>query len=836
MMKHLTLLALLTGWISFALAQDTIVAEKDYFVRDIQVRGARFSSPDAIRTLSGLQAGWTVLSGPAIPDALRRLWQGRIFADLQISAELLGQDSARLWIEVKESVRLSSYAITGVNKSQRDALKESLNLVPGTHFSPAQEKSIRRMVRHYFMNKGYYHTEVSLEVKPDPLLPQRVNLQIEVAKGRKTRIAAIEIEGNEQLSDQSLKKALKPLREHRWWKVWAPSKMIPAEYDQAKSQLLATYQENGFQDVRIIADSIWEDDKRNLVLSLQLHEGNPYYIRQIHWSGNQMYSSEQLHQILNLEPGNRYSPQVLERRLYGGDNGLDIASLYLDQGHLFFHAQPVVSAVAGDSVEIEIRIWEGQPAWVRSVKLTGNKVTADHVILRELETQPGDVFSRTAIMRSQRKLMALNYFAPDGFNVVPHTDPKTGAVDLEYQLKEQSTDRFQLSGGWGARIFDSDDNQIGGGFTGTLQLNFNNFSTKRFFQKEAWRPVPSGDGQQFSLAVQSNGGSYTNFAISFQEPWLGGKKPNFFGFSARYELFNALFNSGDQVNDPFQSRTFSVSTDFGTRMPFDVFTRYYVSLGYRYYDLENPGKFYPVFEEEEKAYVNALTLTQELRRNNLDHPVFPTSGMDLSLSVSLTPPFSLFQTDREPATESAREKYKLLEFHKWQFKGDYYKPVWDKLVLRLHGEAGYVGAYNSAMGISPFERFAMGGYGILANANGGFMGLDLVPLRGYASQAFNNGEENFPLYHRYAVELRYPINIGGQFPVWMLGFAEAGNAYTNLQAFKPLELKRAAGLGFRTQLPMIGLFGIDWGYGFDVPEGATQKSGHQFHFILGREF
>lgn len=838
MMQKWTLLLLATGWLSCALAQsDTLTEDKAYYLSQLLVKGTHYSSPAAVRQIAGLEPGWIVLTGPAVPDALKRLWREKIFQDLQVDYQWQGGDTVQLELTVNESFRLGNYQFMGLNRSQEEALTERLNLIRGTYFTPAQELSVKRMIRNYFVEKGYYHMTVDIQTEPDPLLEKGLNLTIVVDKKQKTHLSAIEIQGNEQLSEQALQKAMKPMQEHHWWKVWAPGKYQPQTHEQALQQVLQTYQEAGLQDAKLLSDSLIVQPDGHLKLVLTVSEGKPYYLRSLRWTGNQLYTSEELDQVLGLSSGSLYRPGELQQRLYGGPQGLDIATLYLERGHLFFQAQPVISAVEGDSLDIEIRIQEGLPAWIRSVNLLGNTKTADHVILRELDTKPGDSFSRTAIMRSQRKLMALNYFAPEGFDVVPQSDPKTGAVDLVYALEEQSTDKFQLSGGWSPRIYDSENNQIGGGLTGTVQLVFNNFSTRRFLDRSAWHPVPSGDGQQLSLAVQSNGGTYTNFAASYQEPWLGGKKPNFFGLSTRYELYRAQYADSEAATDPFSSRTFSVSADYGTRFAADDFTRYYVSLGYRRYNIENPGNFYPVFEEVSTAKVNAITLKQELRRNNLDNPNFPTQGMDFSLSLTLTPPYSLFQKDRDFEAESPADTYRWLEYHKWQAKGDIYQPLGTtKLVLRLHGEMGYVGAYQDQQGISPFERFSMGGYGLLASGGSGFMGTDMVPLRGYDAQAFNNSDENFPLYHRYAVELRYPIALGGQFPVWLLGFAEAGNAYTSFKRFDPIDLKRSAGLGFRTQIPMIGLFGLDWGYGFDAPEGAVEPSGHQFHIILGREF
>ncbi|MFK7922830.1 MAG: outer membrane protein assembly factor [Bacteroidia bacterium] len=830
-------LLMLANSISFVFAQDSIPEPVTRYIKHIKVTGTDFSEQQAIRNLSGLGYGYVRIPGLQISDAMKRIWQEQIFSDVQITAEPLQGDSIILHIKVEESMRLASYQILNLNKRHTDALKELLALKLGAHFTQSQALSVKRMVRNYFVDKGYYHCEVEIDTQRDKLLKSGLNVKIKVDKGDKIRITQLQIADGGVLTPKEKRRVIQPLSQFEWWKVWQSSRLVPKEYDLARKQLLRAYHGKGLLDAALLNDTIIELPDGNLALRFEVDAGQQYYLRNVSWNGNQVYETETLEAILNLQKGSKFDQGVLEERIYGNPEGLDLSSLYLDRGYLFFQANSVITPVGNDSVDLEIWIQEGVPAYIRDVYISGNTRTADHVIFRELETEAGDLFSRSDIIRSQRKLAMLNYFDPEGFNIVPHQDPKSGAVDLEYVVEEKSSDQFQFRGSWAPKVFDTNDNLISGGLTGTFMLVLNNFSTKRLLEKEAWKPFPGGDGQQLSLAVQSNGQSYTNFGVTFQEPWLGGKKPNLLGFSTNYVLYNALLGENDSESE-FKSKAFSSSLDFGTRLNIpDDFTRYYASLSYRYYDIENPASLYPVFEGIDNAFINIISLDQEIRRTTLDDASFPTSGSDFSFKLSVTPPYSLFSNDETEAANAA-DTYNLLEYHKWRFKGDIYQPLTlDKsLVLRLHAEAGYVGSYGDGPA-SPFERFSMGGYGINAAANGGFMGIDLVPLRGYAPQVFDNDDANYPLYQRISAEIRYKVPLPQSYPLWLLGFVEAGNGYNSFKEFDPYDLKRSAGLGFRTNVPYIGLFGLDWGYGFDKVNPTDDKvSGHQFHLILGREF
>ncbi|MEM6347319.1 MAG: POTRA domain-containing protein, partial [Bacteroidota bacterium] len=461
-------LLLLASSTSYVLAQDSIPEPVTRYVKYIKVTGTDFSEQQAIRNLSGLGRGYVRVPGPQISDAMKRIWKENIFSDVQISAEALQGDSIYLHIKVEESLRLASYRILNLNKRHTDAIKELLDLKLGAVFNQSQAMSIKRMVRNYFVEKGYYHCQVDIETQRDKVLKAGLNVRIKVDKGQKTRITQLTIEDDGVLTAKEKRKAIQPLSQFAWWKIWQRSRLLPKEYEIARNQLLRAYHAKGLLDAALLNDTIIEQADGHLAVQFRVDAGKQYYLRNVKWTGNQLYETELLASILKLEKGSKFDQAVLEERIYGNPEGLDLSSLYLDRGYLFFQANPVITPVGNDSVDLEIRIQEGIPAYIRDVYITGNNRTSDHVLFRELDTEPGDLFSRSDIIRSQRKLMMLNYFDPAGFNVVPHQDPETGAVDIEYVVEEKSSDQFQFRGSWAPKVYDNNDNLISGGLTGTF--------------------------------------------------------------------------------------------------------------------------------------------------------------------------------------------------------------------------------------------------------------------------------------------------------------------------------------------------------------------------------
>ena len=836
MRKMWTLIGVLNIYLGAIAQQDSLVVfpEASYYIQEIQFKGAGTSDPRTLASHTGLVPGERIrVPGLETASAMRRLWKQQLFSDIRLSLQVVQGDTMALIFEVEERGRVSQITFSGIPERQQKKLWSLLDIRPGMRLTRANEYEIRRMIRNYFVEKGHYKTSVSLNLRPDPVLTQQQHLYIHIDKGAKYKIGEIAIRGNKQLSTQQLKRSLKPLQEKKWWRFWGNSKYVPPLAQQAQKGMLAAYQQSGFRDAQLLRDTVYAMGDNRLRVELEVEEGQPYYFRNISWNGNVQYPSEILNEILDLKRGDLYNPYKLQERIYGGPNGGDISSLYLDKGHLFFNIEPIETRVEKDSVDLEIRISEGAPAVIRNVSVVGNDRTSDYVLLREIRTKPGQIFSRSAVIRSQRELLALGYFVQEKLNVQPIPDPETGTVDLVYSVEERSSDQFQLQLGWGGQSVDANGNSTGGGLVGTLQLVFNNFSLKRLTDPKSWRPVPIGDGQQLSLAFQSNANSYTSYSLSFLEPWLGGKKPHSLGFNAAYQVFEQTTTDVEGLSTVFRNRVLSTSVDFNRRLTFpDDYFRSNTSLNYKYYDMQNPGDFFQGFENENRAYINILSLNQTFSRSSVDALIYPRSGSTVSLSIEATPPYSLFSPGRDYASMSADEKYRFLEYHKWKFDGSWFWNPAGNWVINVRTQAGYLGSYHSDVGIPPFERFVLGGSGL--GVGSALSGVEIVPLRGYTDQSLNNNSEYYPLYNRFAVELRHPLSLNSAAPVWLLAFVEAGNGYTSLKKYNPFQLKRSAGLGLRVMLPMVGLIGLDWGYGFDKDESTGQVSGSQFHFIIGR--
>lgn len=814
---------------------------KTYIIAELTVKGAQFSDPNAIKALSGLAVGRTVeVPGKDISDVIRRLWGEGIFSDIKVNYTNVNDNTISLEIAVTERPRISQFTFEGISKSQAEDLREKINFIRGTILTESKRQSAMRIIRNFYVEKGFYNTKVAIATEPDRVLKNGVNVNIIVDKGKKVKIDEIIVRGNEALSEKKVEKKMKKINERKFGRFWVKSRYIPKEYREAKKLLLDSYRDLGFRDALIESDTVYPSSTSDgLVIELDIYEGQKYFHRNITWVGNVKYDSETLGSVLKINSGDVYSSTKLSERLTGDPNSGDISSLYLDDGYLFFNVQPVEALVEGDSIDLEIRVQEGLQATIRKIIVEGNDKTSDYVVLREIRTQPGQKFSRQQIIRSQREILALNYFNQETLGVEPIPDQRTGTVDIKYTVEEQPSDQLQLQGGWGGRVRDPLTGQtLAGGFVGTVQLAFNNFSTKKLFDLKEWRPVPSGDGQRLSLAVQMNGVGYRNFTVSFQEPWLGGNKPNSLGVSAAYTLFQNRPIGGNSTS-LFRNTIISGSIDFGTRLSWpDDFFRSVTSLGYKNFDLENPRNFFAFFDENDtEANINIITLRQSFDRTSIDAPIYPRSGSIISFSVEATPPYSLFQQGRNFDEESASEKFRLLEYHKWKFSSSWFWNVFGNFVVNAKLETGFVGSYSKRLPISPFERFALGGSGLVQGGFAGLIGLDIIPLRGYEDQSLRNNNENFPIYNRMLLEFRQPLTLNQSSPVWLLAFLEGGNGYTGFREYNPFDIRRAAGVGVRVMLPMVGLLGLDWGYGFDRATDTSESiSGAQFHFIIGQQF
>ncbi|MEM6261309.1 MAG: outer membrane protein assembly factor BamA [Bacteroidota bacterium] len=809
---------------------------KIYVLGGIEVEGAKYSNESAVINFTGLTIGDAIrIPGQGISDAIKRLWRENIFSDVRIKVANITGNKIFLTISVTERPRISKFSFIGVTKSQADDLREKINFIRGTILTESKKQSAKRIIRNFFVEKGFYNTSVEITEAEDEILKNGIVVTIRTDKGRRIKVNEIKVSGNESFSDNKVKTKLKGISEKRFWRLWSRSKYIPKTFREAKANLIMKYNEAGFRDAKVEFDTVYRHDRRTVNVELNVFEGQKYYFREIAFTGNYKYNSEQLQRVLNIKPGDTYSRGTLDARLNGDPNGGDLSSLYLDDGYLFFQADPVEVAVDEDSIDLEIRIIEGPQATVSRVFVEGNTKTSDYVILRNIRTYPGKKFSRSDIIRSQREILALNYFNQETMNVVPIPDINTGTVDIKYIVEERPSDQLQLQGGWGGRIRDNAGRVVGGGFVGTVQLAFNNFSSKRLFspRREWGGPIPSGDGQRLSLAIQMNGVGYRNFTVSFVEPWLGGKKPNSLGVSSSYVVFQNFRSN-------YRNSIYTASVDFGQRMSFpDDFFRSQTSLTYKYYDVANPATVFSGFVRadgtpEEQAFVNIIALRQSFNRSSIDAPIYPTSGSTMSLSVEATPPYSLFRRNVDYAELSPSQRFRMLEYHKWRFNSSWFYRLFGKVVLNARMEAGFVGKYNADVGVSPFERFFLGGAGLVGTF--GLDGRDIIPLRGYQDNSINNGNQGFVIYNRYLMELRVPLTLNQSAPIWLLGFAEAGNGYDSFRNFNPFRVKRSLGAGVRVMLPMVGLLGLDWAYGFEDRTGANAIGGRQFHFIIGQQF
>jgi len=633
-------------------------------------------------------------------------------------------------------------------------------------------------------------------------------------KNNRIKINEIKFEGNKELADNKLKKAMKETKQKTWWKFYSSSKFTVTRFKEDKANILAKYNELGFRDASIVKDSVYRNDDKTINIYLKIEEGNKFYFRDIKWVGNTKYTSDYLTRVLGIKKGDIYNQETLEKRLFMDPAGNDLSSLYSDDGYLAFRPVPVEVLVEKDSIDIEIRLFEGKQFRINKVTVRGNTKTNDHVIMREVRTRPGDLFNRSEIIRTQRELANLGYFNPEAFNVNYNENMAEGTVDLEYTVEERPADQIELAGGWGA-----------GQIIGTLGVSFNNFSIKNTFNKDAWTPVPSGDGQRLSLRAQSNGRAFQMYSMSFTEPWLGGRKPT----SLSVSLTRSVQTNARRNDDPLRQALYITggSIGLGKRLQWpDDYFLLIQSISYQYYEINN---FQGVFTFN-NGTANNLAYNVSFSRNSVSEPLYPRFGSEIRLDLRITPPFSAFSNkDFSDATD--QEKFKFVEYHKWKFVAQWYTELAPKLVLSARTGFGYIGFYNRDIGISPFERFYLGG-----SALAGFAldGREIIALRGYDDRSLSPFTGS-PIIAKYTAELRYPISLNPSATIYGLGFIEAGETWQDFEGFNPFNVKRSAGVGLRIFLPMFGLMGLDYGWRFDDVQGLPNMAKSQFHFTLGMQ-
>ncbi|MBR1765617.1 MAG: outer membrane protein assembly factor BamA [Bacteroidales bacterium] len=834
----LLLLALLLAIVSFPVHGQVVVGgdveydfdyltPKTYEIGGITFEGAENFDTRVVQLVAGLQVGDQIrIPGDKISGAIENLWKQGMFDDVQIRVTRIQKGLVFLNICLKERPRMLKFAFTGVKKGEDKKLREEIQIKTGDVVTENMLRTSSNKIRNYFVDKGFTQAEVNATTEPDT--SGRLIVTFNVKRGQKVKIDSLIFDGNHDISNLTLKGKMQKTRDvHfrkslRFWKkvFWKKSRYIENDFREDLDNVIAYYNEEGYRDARVVSDTVWQvlegelkkKGQDRLRVRVNIHEGRKFYFRNITFSGNTVYGEDILRRSLRISKGDPYNRSLLEQNLQYNPSGTDISSLYMDNGYLFFRAVPVEVSVENDSIDIEIRIVEGKQARIRDVSVEGNTITNDKVIMRELHTRPGDLFSREAMMRSYRELLTLRFFEEGSVKPEPHPNPEDGTVDIVYKVKEGSTSQLNLQGGYGS-----------GMFIGQVGIQLNNFSIRNIFKKDAWVPLPAGDGQKLSINATTNGSSYYSLSASFTEPWFGGRRAQ----SLTGQVYHNYMSNGLWVrrNDEsfYSLQITGAGVSFSKRLkwPDDYFIASH-GLAYKHYILNNYSNLadglYP------NGTANDISYSFSLTRNSFDSPYYTRSGSELSFSAYLTPPFSFF-SGKDYSTASAEDKYKWVEYYKINLRGSWFLNLVGDVVLSTRFRFGWMGYYNSDIGLSPFGRYFLGGDGLSSWV---LDGREVIPLRGYENNSLspNNGGS---VFDRFILELRQPIVESGSATIWVLGFVEGGNCWSDLSQFQPFKMYHSAGVGFRFFLPMLGLIGIDWGYGFDGTTG-----GSQFHFSIGQ--
>lgn len=772
-----------------------------YQLGAIRVDGADNFDPQAIKLIAGLRPGQEItLPGDQVTKAIQNLWNEGLFSSVSIEVEKEVAGVVYMVIKLTPRPKLSRYKFKGINRREADKIREEIQLSSGKTITENLVFNTRNKIKGYFREKGFYNVNVTINRITDTLINNSEIFLIDIQKGQKVRIREININGTYAIPMWKLRRSMKDTKQKAIWRVFKRSKFSESAYDRDKQALVDKLRSVGLRDVSITSDSVYQIDNRNIGININILEGNKYYFGDITWIGNTKFSSGMLDTVLGVKYGDIYNKPLLEQRLFMSEDGRDISSLYMDRGHLFFQVIPVETGVTDYHINYEMRLIEGKEARVRNVIIKGNYKTNEHVIRREIRTKPGDLFNRNDIIRTQRELAQLGYFNEQGFQVNPIPNPQDGTVDIVYTVEEKSADQIELSGGYGA-----------GRVIGTLGLTFSNFSVKNMFKKDAWQPLPAGDGQRLSIRAQTNGRYYQSYNFSFTEPWLGGKKPNSFTFYLSHTQIGNNLNRNDASYNGVSISGAGIGLGRRKKFPDDYFSAYY-ELSYQYYDVVEYSSLFPNFDN---GYANDFSFKYALQRNSVNSPIYPSEGSKLSFSAKATLPYSKLGGQSDFSDASSQERYKYLEYYKFKLTGEFYFPLTSdkKLVFMPRFGFGFMGYYNASKGLSPFERFNLGGSG-LTGVNQ-FGGREIIALRGYPESGLSS-DGGDPLIAKYTMELRYPISLNPQATFFVLAFAEAGNTFPTWNKFNPFNVKRSAGVGVRIFLPMFGMLGLDYGLGFDT--------------------
>lgn len=804
--------------------------QPSYILKDIVVDGVKKYSPAQILRFTGLSKGEMVdIPGQKISNAIKKLWETDSFSEVEVYVEDIDGQSVVLKFHLQDLMELGEVKFTGkgIGKSKNEKLAKDNNLKPGTKITNNLISTLSNKIPDEYRKKGFADAKITIKDKVNANDANLLDWTVQVDKGKRVKIAKIEFDGNEQVSDKKLrKKGFKDTKQKRLSisGILKPSKFIKEKYDEDKVNLIKYYNSLGFRDARVLSDSVWRNDK-GFNINVKLNEGKKYYIGNVSFIGNTSYTTDALQKLLGYRKGEIYDAVGFNKKV-GEDGGKeddsDIKSLYLNNGYLFSKVEPIEKAVRGDSIDIEIRIKEGEKATWNRVTWSGNTTTHDHVILRSLRTKPGNLFSKLDIKRTYFDLAGMQFFDPQqvGQDVVPN--PQDNTVDIHWTLVEKGSSQVQLQAGYG-----------GSSFIGTLGLTFNNFSLRNFLKLKDFKPVPQGDGQ--TLSIQAQAGQYfKNYSLSFTEPWLFGTRPTALSVGLNHSSvhYTDTYGASQKLN------IFSASAGLNKLLNWpDNYFSLYTGIAYQRYNFSN----YPFQFGSTTVYdgnVNNFSFNVGLSRNSAGYdPIFPTTGSNVEASIKFTPPYSLFQK-KDYSNMSAQEKYKWMEFFKIKLKADSYTEILGKLVLRSSAEMGFLQGYKKELGAPPFERFYVGGTGLFG---GRFDGRELIPLRGYENASTEGGTSaditpygGGTIYSRYAAELRYPISMNQTAKIFALTFAEAGNTWNNFSSFNPFQLKRSVGVGVRVYMGAFGLIGFDFAYGFDKYLGGTEPSGWQTHFLMNQ--
>jgi outer membrane protein insertion porin family len=869
------------------LAWDEAKIPKQYIIGDVSITGIRHLDTAIVASISGLNPGdkFTHPGEDIFSKAISNLWRQKLFSGIQIYITRIQDDKVSVEISVVERPRLGNFKFIGIKKTEAEELQGKIGLAKQTIITENMRRNIVEVTQKYFRDKGFQFITVRIDEKNDPTFVNSNSLNIYVDKGKKVRINEVGIFGNESVDALKLKKQMKGTKEmsrftlfptydtgrfgykntpsfkeymkdmgflspsktkrvldpYFRFKLFSSAKFDPKKFEEDREKIIRYYNSQGYRDAQIIDTNIYTTRSGNLNIDIKVDEGRKYYFGNIAWKGNAKYGDSLLNVVLGIHKGDIYNLDILNKRIGKemSQEGGDISGYYQDDGYLFFHAEAVETAVYNDTIDHEIRISEGPQARIKNVTISGNERTKDHVIRRELRTVPGELFSRSDLIRSQRELANLNYFNQETINpgVVPNAED--GTVDINWKLEEKSSDQLELSAGWGGGI----------GLTGTLGVTFNNFSIRNIWKRTAWDPLPTGDGQKLSIRVQSNGRAFRSYNFSFTEPWLGGKKRNSLTFAYNNSKYSNAFDYLTGQIDRKRSDTnylkvngFSVSLGKQLKWPDDYFNLVY-TLSFTQYKMRN----YPIFQGINDGTSNNLSLRIALSRSSVFDPIFPRSGSNFTASVQFTPPYSLFNPD----LVNSSNPYKNPEYHKWRFNAEWYVPIGKPLgaeknrqfVLKMAAKYGFMGRYNRKLDYSPFERFQVGDAGLTNNY--GLLGYDIIAHRGYpvyetSDPTLNPDQQSasrhFIMFNKYQLELRYPLVTNPGSTIYGLTFFEAANGWYNYKDYNPFRLRRSVGVGMRFFLPMFGLLGFDYGIGLDrIQPGGGLKGASKFTFMLGFE-